>query len=314
MGRKKVAGLLIVLSAICISFLSAADAGADSSQITVSPDAAGTKVNVVIGDASMNGQDVSVVCYAPGWNGDTNDWDANRNYIEYIGQVRVSGVTSLSFPFKGNVQSGNYTLVLGYSGGKISKLFAFKTPDNVGKTVTDAAPKSVKAVQTAAKKVNVTWKEVKGAAGYDVYRSTKRLGAYTKIGAASKTSYTDKKAKAGKTYYYKVSVAGRANQSDAAKVTLMRAPKIKVKAVKRSAKISWKKDSSASGYRVYMSNRKKGKYKLAATITGKKKVKATVKKLKAGKTYYFKVSAYKQSGNKKIAGKASAVKKVKIKK
>lgn len=310
MSRKKGAGLLIVLFAICMSFITAADAKADSSQITVMPDKAGAKVSVIIGDASMSGQNVSVVCYAPGWNGDTNDWNANRNYISYIGQIKVSGTTTVSFPVKGGVQSGSYTLVLGCTGGKISKAFSF---DGGGSTVSVNVPKSVKAVQTAAKKVKVTWNKVSGAAGYNVYRSTKKLGTYTKVGTATKTSYTDKKVRAGKTYYYKVAVSNGGNQSDAAKVTVMKQPKIKVKAAKRSAKISWKKDSSASGYRVYMSTKKKGKYKMAAIVSGKKKVKATIKKLKSGKTYYFKVSAYKEVGKKKVAGKVSAVKKVRIK-
>lgn len=316
MGRKKGAGILVVLFAMCVSFLTAANVRADSSQVTVMPDKAGAKVSVIISDASMNGQNVSVVCYAPGWNGDTNDWNTNRSYISYIDQIKVSGTTTVSFPVKGGVQSGSYTLVLGCAGGKISKPFSFEGGTNGGGgggAVSISAPKSVKASQAAAKKVKVTWSKVNGAAGYNVYRSTKRLGAYTKIGAVSKTNFTDKKVKAGKTYYYKVSASNGGNQSDAAKVTVMKKPKIKVKAAKRSAKISWKKDSSANGYRVYMSTKKKGKYTIAATVKGKKKVKATIKKLKSGKTYYFKVSAYKESGKKKIAGKVSAVKKIRIK-
>lgn len=278
MSREKGAGLLIVLFAVCMSFLTTANAKADSSQITVIPDKAGAKVSVIIADTSMSGQNVSVVCYAPGWGG---------------------------------VQSGNYTLVLGYTGGKVSKPFSFD--GGGGAVVSISAPNSVKAVQTAAKKVKVTWNKVSGAAGYNVYRSTKKFGTYSKVGTASKASFTDKKIKAGKTYYYKVAASNGANQSDAAKVTVMKQPKIKVKSAKRSAKVSWKKDGSASGYRVYMSAKKKGKYKVAAVVKGKKKVKATVKKLKSGKTYYFKVSAYKEVGKKKIAGKASAVKNVRIK-
>lgn len=311
MGTKKGARLLIALFAVCMVCLFSANARADSSQIMVTPDKSGAKVSVVIGDSSMNGQNVSVVCYAPGWKGDTTDWDAGRSYIEYIGQAKVSGTTAVSFPVKGGVQSGNYTLVLGYTGGKVSKTFSFDSGG--GGTVSSPAPKSVMAVQSAAKKVKVTWKQVKGASGYTVYRSTKRLGKYTKIATTSKTGYTDKKVKAGKTYYYKVSVSGSGSQSEPAKVTVMKKPKITVKAAKRSAKITWKKDSSASGYRIYKSNKKKGKYKLAATVAGKKKVKATIKKLKSGKTYFFKVSAYKEDGKKKIAGQSSAVKKAKIK-
>ena len=45
-----------------------------------------------------------------------------------------------------------------------------------------------------------------------------------------------------------------------------------------------------------------------------KKTKYTIKKLKKKKTYYIRVRAYKMNGKKKVYGKWSTVKKVKIKK
>ena len=45
-----------------------------------------------------------------------------------------------------------------------------------------------------------------------------------------------------------------------------------------------------------------------------KKTKYTIKKLKKKKTYYIRVRAYKMNGRKKVYGKWSTVKKVKIKK
>lgn len=50
----------------------------------------------------------------------------------------------------------------------------------------------------------VTWKKVGGAKKYTVYRATSKKGKYKKIGTSTSGSYTDKKAKKGKTYYYKV--------------------------------------------------------------------------------------------------------------
>lgn len=101
-------------------------------------------------------------------------------------------------------------------------------------------------------------------------------------------------------------------QKNTSKVSVKK-PSIKVKAGKKSATISWKKDSKAKGYKVYMATKKKGKYKVVATIKKNKTVKVTVKKLKKGKRYYFKVAAYQIIQNKKVTGKASAVKSVKIK-
>ena len=57
--------------------------------------------------------------------------------------------------------------------------------------------------------------------------------------------------------------------------------------------LKWKKISNATGYKIYMATKKKGKYKLIKTIN-KKSVTAYKKtKLKKGKTYYFKVKTYR---------------------
>ena len=63
-------------------------------------------------------------------------------------------------------------------------------------------------VKAKSKKTNVvSWKKVKGATGYIVYRSTEKKGQYKAIKTINKAStktFTDKKAKSGQTYYYKV--------------------------------------------------------------------------------------------------------------
>lgn len=50
----------------------------------------------------------------------------------------------------------------------------------------------------------VSWKKVSYADKYYVYRATKKSGTYSKVKTTTSLSYTDTKAKAGKTYYYKV--------------------------------------------------------------------------------------------------------------
>ena len=74
----------------------------------------------------------------------------------------------------------------------------------------------------------------------------------------------------------------------------------------------WKKVSDATGYQLqYALNKKFTKAKKSKTT---KKTSLTLKKLKKKKTYFIRVRAYKLSDKKKVYGKWSAVKKVKIKK
>ncbi len=47
-------------------------------------------------------------------------------------------------------------------------------------------------------------KTVKGASGYQIYRSASKNGNYQKVAETSSATYLDKKRSAGKTYYYKV--------------------------------------------------------------------------------------------------------------
>lgn len=53
-------------------------------------------------------------------------------------------------------------------------------------------------------KPKLTWKKVTGADKYKIYRATSKYGKYTYMGAVKATSYINKTAKKGRTYWYKV--------------------------------------------------------------------------------------------------------------
>lgn len=77
-------------------------------------------------------------------------------------------------------------------------------------TYKDLQPKKVKKptiANLAKKTLKVSWKQIKGATGYEVYRATKKNGTYKLVKTlqgATKVSFTNKKLKKGTTYYYKV--------------------------------------------------------------------------------------------------------------
>lgn len=181
----------------------------------------------------------------------------------------------------------------------------------------------IKAVQQkTTKHVIVSFGKVSGAAGYDIYRSTNAKKGYKKIGSTTKTRYVDKKAKAAKTYYYKIVVKARdknyhsALSTKYAKRKVLACPSIKVQAQGgRTAQITWKKLKGAKGYVVYTSTKKNKGFKAAKTLKKAKAVKAVVKvKKKSMKKLYIKVRPYYTEKGKKIYGPYSKTKTVKLKK
>ena len=79
-----------------------------------------------------------------------------------------------------------------------------------------AKPKAAKNVKAKATKkgIQIKWKKVSGANGYYIYRSTKKNKGYKKIHTVTKgktQSYVDKKARKGKTYYYKIKTYKKVN-------------------------------------------------------------------------------------------------------
>lgn len=93
-----------------------------------------------------------------------------------------------------------------------------------------------------------------------------------------------------------------------------KAPKpSKIKNLKISANkqkeitLTWSKISSASGYQVYKSKSKSGKYEEIKTL--KNSTTKYVDKISNGKTYYYKVRAYNKKGKNKTYGPFSDIKK-----
>lgn len=72
---------------------------------------------------------------------------------------------------------------------------------------TPSKTKLKSAKKQSTRSVRLTWKKVKGCTGYEVYMSKKKNSGYKKIATlkkAKKVTYTKKKLKKKKTYYFKV--------------------------------------------------------------------------------------------------------------
>ncbi|MDO4337990.1 MAG: leucine-rich repeat domain-containing protein [Eubacteriales bacterium] len=134
--------------------------------------------------------------------------------------------------------------------------------------------------------------------------------------------YVDTDVAAGKSYTYKltatVSVQNRnqtptswSSTKSVTVKTIPGTPSITVKSsAKKTASISWKAVSGASGYVVCIGT---SKSKVTTKIGTTTKVSVTKKGLTSGKTYYFRVRAYRTVNGKKVYGSSSSIKSVKVK-
>jgi fibronectin type 3 domain-containing protein len=138
-----------------------------------------------------------------------------------------------------------------------------------------------------AVKVKLIWSKVTDADGYIVYRATSKNGKYKETGnltGGGTVSYTNSRLKTGKTYYYKVKayrviggdmVYSAYSAVRAIKTRPAAVSRVKVKAGKHKAVISWKKSADVSGYAVYRAFKQSGKYIRIATIKKNRTVKFT---------------------------------------
>ena len=167
-----------------------------------------------------------------------------------------------------------------------------------GDEITLAAP-TVKAENVASTgKIKLTWDEVEGAQGYEVWRATSKNGEYTKLTTTTKTSVTNTRINAGETYYYKVRAIADDVQGEFSEIVgrtcdLAR-PTVKTTNIASTGKIkiSWNKVDGAVKYEVYRATSKNGKYTKLTTTT---KTSITNTKIDAGETYYYKVKAIAKS-------------------
>ena len=126
-----------------------------------------------------------------------------------------------TYKLMGTVTGTGYTDESAYAGYtyfyKVKAVSKVKTSANSAySTIVSAVchcAKPVVKITTSNGDPKLTWTAVTGASKYEVYRATSSGGTYTKVAATTAKSYTDKTAKSGKTYYYKVKAVSRVKTS-----------------------------------------------------------------------------------------------------
>lgn len=88
--------------------------------------------------------------------------------------------------------------------------------------------------------------------------------------------------------------------------------KVKAKAGRKTAKLSWKKVKKASGYRIYRATSKNGDYQRVKTLS-RKKYSFIDTKVKRNTKYFYKICAYKKVNGKKVNGPFSKIVVVRVK-
>ncbi len=147
-------------------------------------------------------------------------------------------------------------------------------------------------IKSTTKGVYLSWGKIAGATKYRIYRQTSGSSKWSYIDTVTGTSFTDKTAKSGKKYYYRV-MAGKGETMSGYNVVskyFLSAPKLSsVHNTTLGVKFSWEKVSGAEGYKVYRKSAS-GSYKYIGTTA---KTTYIDKTAKSGTTYTYTVKAYK---------------------
>ena len=177
----------------------------------------------------------------------------------------------------------------------------------------------LKSVISTYNAITFKWNTVSDADGYRVYRKV-NSGKWKSVKTTKETVYKDKDTKAGYKYFYTVKaykiIDGKKVYSGYNKKGLSGKlnTTVSLKTKNNTVSVSWKKTNGASGYYVYRTTSKNGKYSKIKTITSGKTLKYTDKKVKLGKTYYYKVIPFRKISGKSVKSASSEIKSIVLKK
>lgn len=165
--------------------------------------------------------------------------------------------------------------------------------NKTGVTVTYVGSPKVTA-KNISKGIHLSWSKISKAEKYRIYRQTNGSSKWTLIDTVKSTSFTDKTAKSGTKYNYRVRAVIGSTVSGYNTVGRYYLSTPKLSSVKNSSSgvtVTWKKVTGAEGYKIYRKTGS-GDWKLIGTTTNNKTFTYTDKTAKSGKTYSYSVQAY----------------------
>lgn len=126
------------------------------------------------------------------------------------------------------------------------------------------------------------------------------------------TDYTVSYAKNKAVGRAKLTIQGKGNYTGTRTITFSIVPKAPsgLKASKKGGKravLSWKKGKGATGYVIYRSNKKNGRYKKIKTLKKAKVVSFRCKLPKTGRRYYFYIQSFRKVNGKKYVSQKSKI-------
>ena len=229
------------------------------------------------------------ICILPEYRSDAMEWKSSNTKVAEVdadGMIHTKelGKTTIRVADLNNPDSSaSFVLCV-----------TLHTPQNLQCIMGKKLPQTKK---ENAVSYQLSWSRVNGTIRYQIYRSTRKNSGYELIGKTKNTSYRDRTAKIGQTYYYKVAAAGRngayaSDMSEYIKCSSQQTKRLKARILrnKKTAVLSWKRVKNAKTYLVYR-KQNKGAFKCIGTVSASGKCRFKDQTRKKGKKYTYKVVA-----------------------
>jgi poly(3-hydroxybutyrate) depolymerase len=187
------------------------------------------QVHVALHGCSMQASLIGDAYYA---HGGYNEWADTNHIIVLYPQTIASSIMPLNplgcwdiWGYNDSNYANKYGLQIKTLKAMIDRVTANYDDHSIAPTGTFSAPANVAVIDSSATKVELVWKAVAGASGYNVYRGTCAGCAMSKLNSTPSkgASYADNGLTASKTYYYTVRAVNSAGVESADSTVVSRA-------------------------------------------------------------------------------------------